>query len=148
MSDEQSDMDHTKFTQSLLRLQEQHRHLQTDFDGQPQWVVDGIRESVVQRFETCYDSGWKLLRRYLILTIGLGDVPNGPNPVFRLAAENSLLGDELDDWLLYAQARIDTSHDYSAEKAENCLALIPSFIQDAVSLHEILTGQSWLSTPL
>ena len=78
--------------------------------------------------------------------MGVGDVPNGPNPVFRLAAENRLLGNELVDWLTYAQARIDTAHDYSAEKAEACLAIIGGFIQDAINLHQALTGLKWSHT--
>ena len=75
--------------------------------------------------------------------MGVGEVPNGPRPVLRLAAENNLLGDKLVDWLAYAQARIDTSHDYSAEKAEECLAIIGGFIQDTINLHEALTGLKW-----
>ncbi|MCY3850823.1 MAG: HI0074 family nucleotidyltransferase substrate-binding subunit [Acidimicrobiaceae bacterium] len=145
MSAEPSDIDYSKFTQSLLRLEEQHHHLAHDTDELPEWVVDSIKESVIQRFETCYDSCWKLVRRYLIQNIRLPDVPNGPNPVLRLAAENFLLGGELSDWMTYSKARNDTSHDYSKEKADACLAIVDAFIPAAVKLHENLTGQSWTS---
>ena len=103
---------------------------------------EAVKESVVQRFETCYDTLWKHLKRYLVEELGLPEVPNSPKPVFRLAHENHLF-QNIDSWLSYAQARVDTAHDYSAEKAEASLELMQAFIADAISLYQTLTGETW-----
>lgn len=139
-------IDYSKFTQSLRRLDEQHRHLVQDTEGQPDWILEGTRESVIQRFETCFDTSWKMLRRYLFNSLGVAEVPSSPIPVFRLAGDNQVLDGETEDWVEYNKARVSTSHDYDGKKAEACLSLIPHFICDAIKLHEQLTGESWQST--
>ncbi len=136
-------IDYSKFTRSLVRLVEQHRHLMYDTDEYPPWNVDGMRESVIQRFEVCFDTSWKCLRRHLMVAMGLNQVPNSPLAVFRLAAESLLLGGEEECWVAYNKARIDTSHDYDIDKRDATLATVPKFIQDAVNLHERLTGELW-----
>ena len=55
---------------SLKRLQEQNsNYLELD-ENHPEFVVEGIRESVVQRFKASYDTLWKVLRRYLTRSSG------------------------------------------------------------------------------
>lgn len=146
MPADEDPIDYSKFTQSLKRLEEQHRHLVQDTDGQPDWILEGTRESVIQRFETCFDTSWNLLRRYLIHSLGLAEVPASPKRTLCLAGENQLLAGETEDWVEYNNARNSTSHDYDGTKAEACLLLIPRFICDAIKLHERLTGASWQST--
>lgn len=148
MAAEEDQIDYSKFTLSLQRLEEQHRHLVQDTEGQPDWILEGTRESVIQRFETCFDTIWKLLRRYLLHSLGLAEVPSSPKPTLCLAGENQLLGGETEDWVEYNGARNSTSHDYDGKKAEACLLLIPRFIGDAIKLHERLTGSSWQSSKL
>ena len=61
------------------------------------------------------------LRRYLIEELGIPDAPNSPKRIFRLAHENDLFVAPLEQWLNYADRRVDTAHDYSGEKAQACL---------------------------
>ena len=136
-------IDYSKFCLSLQRLEEQHANYQNTAVRRTQLDQEGIAESVIQRFETCYDCLWKVLRRYLIDRIGIPDVPNGPNPVFRLADQNHLLGSPIDQWLVYAQKRIDTTHDYDGEKAKSCLDLVPHFLSDAIALYQTMSGEAW-----
>ena len=136
-------IDYSKFRSSLKRLEEQHdNHLTLD-DAEPQLIRDGIAESVIQRFETCYDRMWKVLKRYLTEELGIADPPNSPKPVFRLANENQLLASQVERWLRYADARTDTSHDYDGEKAKACLDLVPDFIDDGIRLYRRLSGEAW-----
>jgi len=136
-------IDYSKFQSSLKRLEEQNRnHLQgnplfSDLDR------EGIAESVIQRFETCYDCLWKVLKRYLIEELGVADAPNSPKPVFRLAHENGLIAVPVARWLKYADARVGTSHDYDGAKAQACLALVPDFIADAIRLYQTMNGELW-----
>lgn len=136
-------IDYSKFRSSLKRLAEQNRNhrqrnpLRSDLDR------EGIAESVIQRFETCYDCLWKVLKRYLIEELGVADAPNSPKPVFRMAYENGLFAGPVVQWLRYADARVGTSHDYDGAKAQACLALVPDFIDDAIRLHQTMSGELW-----
>ncbi len=106
---------------------------------------EALAESVIQRFEVSYDIGWKHLKRYMVEVLALPDVPSSPKPVLRLADTNNLLGDNLERWIEYAEARVATSHDYSGEKAADCLTQIDDYINDAILLYEKLTGSKWKS---
>ena len=136
-------IDYDKFRLSLKRLEEQHDNHRGLDDTLPELIHEGIAESVIQRFETCYDCLWKVLRRYLNEGLGVAEPPNSPKPLIRLAHENGLFDSPLEQWLQYAETRIDTSHDYDSEKAKACLALMPDFIDDAIGLYQTMTGETW-----
>lgn len=127
-----------------MRLEEQYQnYLQSNTNETLSLLVkDAIRESVIQRFETCYDSVWKHLKKYLEQELGLPDVPNSPRPIFRIANENNLLRD-IEKWFEYGQSRIDTSHDYSGEKAGIALERVGDFLEDTILLYEKLTKETW-----
>ena len=136
-------IDYTNLRLSLKNLETQHQHLLGLSVDYPTFVHEGMDESVIQRFEICYDTLWKTLRRYLVEALGLAEAPNSPRPIFRIAAENLLLASGGEQWELYAQTRIDTTHDYSGEKAANAVALMPNFIDDAIDLYGKMTGETW-----
>ena len=136
-------IDYSKFRLSLKRLQQQNRNHQQRNPLLSDLDREAIAESVIQRFETCYDCLWKVLKRYLIEELGIADPPNSPKPVLRLADENELFAVPLNQWFLYANARIVTSHDYDGEKAQACLALVPDFIDDAIGLYQTITDTTW-----
>ena len=136
-------IDYGKFRLSLKRLEEQydnHRHGAPD---RSELDREGVAESVIQRFETCYDCLWKVRKRYLTEALGVAEAPNSPKPIFRIAHENHLLASSLEQWLRYADARIDTSHDYDGEKALNCIALVPDFMDDAIGIYQTMSGATW-----
>ncbi len=136
-------INYDKFRLSLARLREQHANYRQLDLSLPEITQDGIAESVVHRFETCYDSMWKVLKRYLVDVLGIPDVPNSPKPILRCAFENDLLDGPLERWLGYAKHRIGTSHDYSITKAQDCLGVVGDFIADATALYETMTEESW-----
>ena len=136
-------IEYDKFQMSLGRLEEQHANYRNLDTSLPDLIQEAIAESVIQRFETCYDCLWKVLKRYLIEKLGLAEVSNSPKPVFRLASENDLFRVPLEQWMRYASARTDTSHDYDGEKAKACLSLMPDFIDDAIGLYQTMSGETW-----
>lgn len=138
-----SEIDYGKFRLSLKRLEEQHANYQNTDVSRSSLDEEAVAESVIQRFEICYDCLWKVLRRYLIDEMALADVPSSPNPIFRLANQNGLFRSPVDQWLMYAQRRIDTSHDYDGEKARAALDVAADFINDAVGLYQTMTGDAW-----
>ena len=135
-------IDYSKFRSSLKRLEEQHENYQQGNPAHSDVDREGIAESVIQRFETCYDCLWKVLKRYLIEELAV-ESPNSPKGIFRLAYENDLFVAPVEQWFRYAEARIDTSHDYDGEKAKACLALVSDFIDDAIGLYQTMSGTTW-----
>ncbi|MCV3290956.1 nucleotidyltransferase substrate binding protein [Aeromonas media] len=138
-------IDYSKLQKSLKHLEMQFQNYSHSQQRPELTTLDreGIAESTIQRFETCYDALWKLLKRYLITELGLPDVPNSPKPIFRLAGENLLLVSPVEHWMRYADARIGTAHDYDGEKATLCLALVPAFIADATALYQTMSKERW-----
>ena len=136
-------IEYSKFRSSLKRLEEQNANYQQQNPALSDLDREGIAESVIQRFETCYDCLWKVLKRYLNEALGIPETPNSPKPVFRLAHENDLFAAPLEQWFRYADARIDTSHDYDGEKAKACIALVPDFIDDAIGLYQTMSSTPW-----
>lgn len=138
-------IDYEKLRKSLKHLEIQFENYRIAQDRPELTELDreAIGESVIQRFETCYDTLWKNLKHYLIEEIGLTDIPNSPKPVFKLAGENNLLTPSVEQWLNYADARTDTSHDYSEEKAAQTLSVIEDFIADTIGLYQVMTKSSW-----
>ncbi|MEN9911927.1 MAG: hypothetical protein RI956_371 [Pseudomonadota bacterium] len=134
-----------KTQKSLKHLEEQYKNYLTldEKDYLSKIDKEAIAESVIQRFETCYDTLWKVLKRYLNEELGVPEVPNSPKPIFRIAAENKLFNTDEVQWIKYADARISTSHDYSGEKAENALVLMNDFISDAIDLYITMTNGTW-----
>ncbi len=138
-------IDYDKLQKSLKHLEiqfENHKLAQdrpelTDLDR------EAIAESVIQRFETCYDTLWKDLKRYLIEEIGLVEIPNSPKPLLKLAGQNDLFAAPVEQWLKYADARTSTAHDYSGEKAAETLFIVEYFIDDAIGLYQTMTGTTW-----
>ena len=104
-------------------------------------MKEAVAESVIKRFETCYDCMCKVLKRYLTEELGLPEVPNSPKPILRIANENNVLPSDITLWISYADARIGTSHDYSGTKALDALNLMNSFIPDAIKLYETMSKE-------
>ena len=136
-------IEYDKFQMSLKRLEEQYENYRQSDASLPELIQEAIAESVIQRFETCFDCLWKVLKRYLIEELALADAPNSPKGIFRLAYENDLLDRSPEGWFGYTDARIGTAHDYSGEKAQACLEIMGDFIDDAIGLYQTMTGETW-----
>lgn len=138
-------IDYRNLKKSLKHLELQFANYRVTDDRPELTELDreGIAESVIQRFETCYDTLWKHLKRYLIEDAGLADVPNSPKPIIKLAGQNDLFVSSVEKWLRYADARTSTAHDYSGEKAAETLQIVGDFIDDAIRLYQLMTGTSW-----
>lgn len=140
-------VDYGKFRLSLKRLEEQVANYGSAEVRRSRLDQEGVAESVVRRFRACYDCLWKTLRRHLTCQIGLPDVPNGPKPTFRLADQNGLFRASLDQWMLYADTRIDISRDHDGERAKACLGVVANFIGDAADLHAMMSRETVSADP-
>lgn len=138
-------IDYSKLEKSLKHLELQYEnYTNSQFRTElSELDKEGIAESTIQRFETCYDTLWKTLKRYLVEELGIPEVPNSPKPILRLAFDNQLFASPIEQWLIYADTRINTAHDYDKQKADECLAVLNNFIDDAIGLYQTMTGQTW-----
>ena len=136
-------IDYGNLKMSLKNLEMQHAHLLHLSPEYPLFIQEAMAESVIQRFETCYDTLWKVLRRHLIEELGVAEVSNSPRPIFRVADENRLLAAGGEQWQRYIRTRIDTTRDYSREKAASAIATMPEFISDTIKLYTAMTGEGW-----
>jgi nucleotidyltransferase substrate binding protein (TIGR01987 family) len=138
-------IDYDKLQKSLKHLEQQFANYKLAQDRAELTDLDreAIAESVIQRFETCYDTLWKDLKRYLIEDSGLADVPDSPKKILKLAGQNELFASPMEQWLKYADARTSTAHDYSGEKAAEALLIVGDFIDDAIGLYQTMTGTTW-----
>ena len=136
-------IDYENFSKALKNLELQYDNYKNLDDDLPELMKEAVSESVIQRFETCYNCLWKVLKRYLTEELGIPDVPNGPKPILKLADENDLFATPLEQWLEYANTRTNTAHDYSGEKAQACLEIIDDFIDDSIGLYQTMSGDTW-----
>lgn len=122
-------MDIRQLEQALARFAVMHERLRAG-DGDP-LIREALREASLQRFEYCVDAAWKTVKRYLTENEGL---PRnlGPKSVLREAGRLGLL--DAADWIGYLNARNDTSHEYSEDKATGVRELFDAFRRDAGSL--------------
>ena len=128
---------------SLKNLETQNENRKNLPPEQPQYIREALDESVIQRFEVCYDTLLKSLRRYLIDEVRLPSFPPSPRPIFRLAGENEVLDSSVERWMEYVNLRVGTTHDYSSEKAAAALEKMDDFIADAIGLYQTMTGEVW-----
>ena len=102
---------------------------------------DSIRESLIRRFEACFDTLRRHIRKNLAEQQLLGRVPESPKPLFRLAHETGLIDMEILERLFdYARARVHTGHDSSLENTEKVLSKIDGFIQDAAEIYQMMVA--------
>ena len=63
--------------------------------------------------------------------------------IFRHAAKHTLIsGDQCERWLQYRRCRNNSAHNYRQNYAQDVLAILPPFIDDAKALSRML-GEEW-----
>ena len=97
-----------------------------------------IKESVIHRFEICYDSFFKALKKYLqesAINVDSGS----PRAILRKACDMEVMDQEaLANWFSYIDLRIGTAHDYSETKAEKALSKMGEFIEDVEDIYKVM----------
>ena len=95
-----------------------------------------IRDGLIQRFEFTYELSHKMLRRYLRETAGSPDeIAHLPfADLIRTGNAEGLLRSEWPAWRRFREMRTRTSHTYDAKVAEEVVAEIPAFLEEAEHL--------------
>ena len=89
--------------------------------------TDLHRDGVIQRFEYTIDLAWKILGRVLKQHYDVLEQDiRSKKDIFREAAKIGLIGD-VQSWILFYEARNQTSNDYSGQKAEEVFMQAQAF---------------------
>ena len=131
-----NEVDYDKLKKSLDRLVEQYEFFNLNEHTLSGNIKEGIKESVIKRFEICYDTLCKCFKKFTQEKAGL-PMPNSPTPLFRKAHESILIDRGMLERLLdYNDLRNAATHDYSEVKADKSFNKIGDFIQDATELYK------------
>ena len=135
-------MDFHQFKQAIIRFEEMINTYKNDNADLPEIYRDAVQDSLVKRFEYTLGAAWKSCKRYLTEE-GFPEAKIGsPKAIMRIAAEAGVIRDA-DAWIRYIDARQKTSHDYSEAKADDLLAIVDDFYEDAIGLYQTMSGESW-----
>ncbi len=131
-----NEVDYDKLKKSLDRLVEQYEFFNLNEHTLSGNIKEGIKESVIKRFEICYDTLCKCFKKFTQEKAGLS-MPNSPTPLFRKAHESILIDRGMLERLLdYNDLRNAATHDYSEVKVGKSFNKIGDFIQDAAELYK------------
>lgn len=104
------------------------------FDALNPILQEGLKSGVIQNFEVTYELSWKFIKRWLEYNVDSDAVDKATKRhLYRLAHE-ALLIDDVDKWMLYHNARNETSHTYDGITAEEVFVIALQFIDDAKKL--------------
>ncbi len=104
---------------------------------------DIYRAACVKEFELVLEQSGKLLRKRIAAYFASNRQADRLNfkDLFRHAARHDLLDcDAVERWLGYRDNRNDTAHDYGENFAEATLKLLPTFVEDAKALSDMIEG--------
>ena len=111
---------------SLEKAYEKYKNTKED--------IDTYRDSVVQRFEFCFDLAWKALKTILLEK---GVICNTPRDCFENAYSAKLIDNE-EIWIKTMKTRNTLSHLYDEDSAKESVLQIPEFIENFKKLKDII----------
>jgi nucleotidyltransferase substrate binding protein (TIGR01987 family) len=120
----------TPFANAVDRLREGlHRYERDRTDEQ-------IRDGLIQRLEVTYELSHRMLKRYLEQAAAspesFDQMPF--QDLIRTGSEQGLLRSGWPEWRRYRELRSRTSHAYDAKIAQEVVAAIPDFLEEAAFL--------------
>lgn len=102
-----------------------------------------VRDSCVQRFETCYDLSAKMIRRYLSMAAA------NPGEIQEMSFQSQVreahtlgITKSWDQWWAYRDNRNKTAHSYNEKIAVEIVESLPVFYQEADYLRQALTERN------
>jgi nucleotidyltransferase substrate binding protein (TIGR01987 family) len=131
-------LDLSSLQQAVKSLQEVLR----EHDAHPHNVY--VRDAAVKRFEYTYEMAFKTLRRFLEMSAFSPSefTADSFQDIVRSGNERGLLLGDISSWSAYRKMRNITSHTYDEDKAEEVIASIPKFYEEARFLLERLKEQN------
>lgn len=136
-AEDQKPIDLEPFGSALAQL---HTALMAS-DAEPQNPF--IRDSVVKRYEFTYDLSLRSMSRYLqasaFSSVEVEDLDMTMQGIIRRADKAALLLTGWPEWKCFREARNQTAHTYSQQKADAVLETAQDFVPEADNLLSKLT---------
>ena len=99
-------------------------------DEKKESIVRSLRDSIIKRFEYCFELTWKCLKKYLQTKEQLQLERHSPRYIFKKACEIKLLTpDEAEQALEMLESRNKTSHMYQEEFSDFLAKQTPGYYQ-------------------
>ena len=136
-------IDYTNFYKTIKRLELFFEQYQKQQDNDNDINLEMQKMSLVKAYELCYEALLKALQRYMREDLGVSEVPQGANPLFRKAKEMELFRAEITELLDYVKIRNASTHEYGEDRSDEVIAILKSFIDDAIGLYQTMTGKTW-----
>ncbi len=134
-------MDFDQYKKAIHRFEEMLNPCRDDTADRTELEKDTIQDSLIKRFEYTLEVSRKSCKRYLNEEGFTEAATSSPKSIMRLAAEAGIVR-SAKDWTGYINARQITSHDYSEEKADQVLAVVDDFHENAITLFQTISGES------
>lgn len=116
-----------KTKKAFARLESSLQKLET---MQHSLDYDELRDSVIQRFEFCVDTLWKLLKYYIPKKTGLLIETGSPRKIFRTAVDGNIINEkEYQQFMKIIDDRNLTSHTYNEDLAKQIANKIPTYFK-------------------
>ncbi len=105
-------------------------------------LQDAFKAGVIQNFEFTYEMAWKFIKRWLEKNYDSSYVDGiTRRELFRLAVESQLI-EKVETWMMYHQARNQTSHTYDQLIAMEVYHIAIHFLADVEKLYEQLQAKN------
>ncbi len=136
-----SETDYEKLEKSLERLREQYENFGLDKKGRSRIDKEAIKESVIKRFDICFDTLIKHLRKFMEEQLGMSEIRDHAIEIFRKARQSGIIDSEMQEQLNnYRKIRNNSAHSYSEEEAQKTLDIIDDFIEDVSEIYQTMVN--------
>lgn len=131
------------YQKALKNLELQHENYKSLDPSTETLIKEAVKESLIQRFEICFESASKALEKYLIDEFSVQGAKQSVRAILKKANEFELFSSSLESWMEYQNCRNMTSHEYGVENLEKIIEILPAFIDDAIGLYQTMSKHTW-----
>ncbi len=135
-------VDYEKLEKSLDRLKDQYEFFTANKGTLGGNIKEAVQESVVKRFDICYDTLLKHLKKFMEDELGMPEMKEFALEIFRNAKRAGIINEDMQKQLhVYRKIRNNSAHSYSEEEAQKTINITADFIQDVTELYERMVAE-------
>ena len=140
----QYQLDTTSLANAIAQLKDSLEYCNKDEVKANKRLEILLRAAAIQAFEYTYELSWKMLKRYLDMSLPDPHETESIsfNHLIRTGCEQGLLLSDVAQWKQFRHNRSITSHTYDQEKAIEVFAQIPAFLEEAQYLLQQLNKKA------
>ena len=137
-----SKTNYEKLEKSLARLKEQYEFFKSNEQTLSGNIKEAVQESIIKRFDICYDTLLKHLRKFMEEQLGMPEVKDFATEIFRKAKNAGIIDEEMQKQLHhYREIRNNSAHNYSEEEAQKTIEIIEDFMADVSEIYQNMTEE-------